>query len=113
MTWLILHRSSEAAVSRAASAAAANDRDRVVSALREAAHFETEAMAAADDPSAGRTYGITAVSAVALWLKAGDHARALEVAGECLRGNRLPPFARHHLIDMLETGVTEFGIGQL
>jgi hypothetical protein len=50
-----------------------------------------------------RTYGVTAVSAVALYYKAGAFDRARELAVICLAQNFLPGFAEQDLRDLLAT----------
>lgn len=67
---------------------------------RLAAQFETVALAAID-PSKVRTLGITAVSAVALWFKSNDLAKAKSLANRELAKRQLPDFAVEQLRELL------------
>lgn len=53
------------------------------------------------DPNKPRTLGITAVSVVALFAKAGETRRAREIAKTCLARPLLPSFAAHSLREIL------------
>src|SRR5687768_9329240 len=97
MTWAEWHTASE----RLAVAAEAARRDGNVDEARRLylAAADAEARALADaDHSKQRTLGVTAVSAVALWYKAGRYEEALRLAHQSLGGSDLPPFA----VDQLE-----------
>ncbi|WP_018605075.1 hypothetical protein [Uliginosibacterium gangwonense] len=54
-----------------------------------------------------RTRGITAVSAVALWFKAGEFAKAEQLAHLMLADSKMPEFARRDLKNLVQTISTE------
>jgi hypothetical protein len=45
--------------------------------------------------------GVTAVSAVALWLKAGEYARAEQLARSLIADSQIPDFARKELRNLV------------
>ncbi len=53
------------------------------------------------DQSRTRTIGIIAVSAAALWYKAGEYDRAKDLALRWLQTGLLPPFAVYQLQELL------------
>ena len=101
MTWLEHHRLSE---QYAAEAEIANQRGELTQAQNfyaKAAQAEERALqeVAPDKP---RTYGITAVSAVALYFKASELSASQALAYRCLASQRLPEFALQQMEDLLE-----------
>jgi hypothetical protein len=54
-----------------------------------------------------RTRGITAVSAVALWFKAGEYAFAEQLAYAVLTDPHIPAFAREELRNLVQAIWTE------
>ena len=96
--WSKIHRLAELSASRAdilERAGLAGDAREFRSA---AAHFEELALAEVA-PGKDRTRGITAVSAAALWLKAGRPVDARRVADNALAAD-LPEFHRRRLADI-------------
>jgi hypothetical protein len=100
MSWMELHRESETLAGQAHEALRAGSRDKARSLFAAAAKFETEALEETD-PRKSRTYGITAVSAVALWFKAGRLTEAEAVARRAMAARTLPEFAASELSDFL------------
>lgn len=95
-------------------AARAGDSQRAADLFSEAARLESDALRelSSDKP---RTYGITAVSAVALWYKAGDLKEAENLAYVAGATQHLPPFAADELRALLqaiwnETAQREAGV---
>lgn len=106
MNWTVLHAESERLAIdaylklRAQNIAAAN----VL--YSQAAEAEQRALRCLD-VSKVRTRGITAVSAVALWFKATEYARAEQLAHEMLADARMPDFARKDLRNLVQAIWTE------
>ena len=102
MTWLEQHRLSERYASDAEVAKLRGEHAQVQELYSIAARHEESALdaIASDKP---RTYGIIAVSAVALYFKAAEFAEAKSLAYQCLASRRLPEFASHRLEDMLQS----------
>ena len=92
MSWRSEHRKSEEAASEAELALRQNDRARAEQLYGQAAEAEERALAAVE-PGKPRTYGITAVSAVSLYWKAGRNKEARQLGRQCLASGRLPGFA--------------------
>jgi hypothetical protein len=92
MTWLVHHRQSEHAASDAECAYREGRHAEAKALYRVAAEAESLALATCDTLKT-RTLGVTVVSAVALWGKAGDRAQAQHIAQHWLRTGLLPPFA--------------------
>jgi hypothetical protein len=101
MTWTALHSRSEELAEAAHDAARAGDRHRAVELFSKAARLEKDALyeLSGDKP---RTYGITAVSAVALWYKAGELKEAERLAHVAAGTKHLPPFAAKELRALLQ-----------
>lgn len=106
MTWLSWHEKSERLASEAHVAARRGDLTRARSLFAEAAEAESMALGVAD-PSKSRTFGITAVSAVSLWLKGERLDEAEKVALKSLSSNVLPAFASDELRLLLQAIWTE------
>ena len=99
MTWLEHHEQSERFASDAQIASHHGDRALAQQLYANAAKAEEQALREVD-PAKSRTYGITAVSAVALRYKAGQNAAAGALAQRCLASDTLPGFARRQLDDL-------------
>lgn len=102
MTWLEHHRLSERYASDAEVARLRGKHTRAKELSAIAAQHEARALdeVAPDKP---RTYGITAVSAVALRFKAAEFNEAKLLAYRCLASERLPEFASRQLEDLLQS----------
>ena len=102
MTWLEQHRLSERYASDAEVAKLRGEHAQVQELYAIAAQHEESALdaIASDKP---RTYGIVAVSAVALHFKATEFAEAKTLAYRCLASQRLPEFATRQIEDMLQS----------
>ena len=110
MTWLDHHRRSEQYASEAQILAHKGEKVNAEHVYERAADAEVSALDAlgADKP---RTYGITAVSAVALYLKAAKWSDARLLAYRCLGSRLLREFARRQMEDLLDSiKMLEFGI---
>ena len=100
MTWETYHTQSERYAISAELAGKARDFVHAKQ-LYELAAAQEESALAALDPQETRGLGIFAVSACALWYKAGAYDRAKELALSQLRTNLLPPFAEDQLRELL------------
>ena len=99
MSWLRHHREAERLAQEAELAVHNGSHDRARR-MRRAAAAEERALAAVT-PGTPRTLGITAVSAAALHLKAGEPERAARLAQALLdRGEPLPEFAQIRLLEI-------------
>lgn len=99
-TWILLHRCSEELAVAAEDAARAGGDERAAILYAGAAAIEERALYALPSDKS-RTFGITAVSAVHLWLAAGYVEEAQRLAGEALKHDNLPEFARIDLQQIL------------
>lgn len=102
MTWLEYHRQSEQFAGEAEMAERKGEIDRARELYRQAAELEENALSVLDRQKV-RTLGITAVSAAALWFKAGKFEIARKIAEEWLAGGMLPPFAINGLVELSKT----------
>ena len=102
MTWLEHHRKSERFASSADVARFKSDPARARHLYGKAADAEVQAIEALD-PSKQRTFGITAVSAVALYYKAAQLTLADNTAYRLLAMASLPKFARVQIRELLQT----------
>ncbi|MEW6467020.1 MAG: hypothetical protein AB1434_14140 [Pseudomonadota bacterium] len=102
MDWLAHHRQSEAHASQAHAYLREGRIQDSEAAFRLAAEAEEAALALLDE-SKPRTMGITAVSAVSLWFKGRDFARASRLAHRYLSMPGLYDSARAQLDDLLLT----------
>ncbi len=111
MSWMTFHKSSEESATAAHDALRHGDAQLARKLFFNAAIAETEALEtlASDKP---RTYGITALSAVALWYKAGELAKAEEVAYRALVRGGLPNFAIDQLRSLLQSIWNEAALKQ-
>lgn len=114
MSWNEHHSESEKLASEAELAFRSGNRKAAEQLYAEAAAAEARALADLT-PEKQRTIGITAVSAVALWYKAGRYREAKNVAYHTLASQRLPVFAEHQLqqlLQMLWAGVAAAAAGR-
>jgi len=97
--WSELHSRSEQLAAAAHEAARAGDSRRSEELFADAARLEEDALhrVGAGNP---RTYGVTAVSAVALWAKSGNVEQAERLAAFAIT-KKLPPFAVDQLCALL------------
>jgi hypothetical protein len=102
MSWSDLHSQSEQLAEAAHLAGVAGDAQRATELFSQAARAEASALLelSSDKP---RTYGITAVSAVALWYKAGELNEAEHLAHTAAAVSFLPPFAADQLRSLLQS----------
>ena len=100
MSWLEHHRLSEELASDAEVAALHGEHIRALGLYAKAAQAEELALKEVE-PAKSRTYGITAVSAVALHFKASQWKQARSLAYQCLNSGRLPDFATRQMEDLL------------
>ena len=106
MTWLEQHRMSERYASDAQAARLRGEYERAQELYAIAAQREERALREVA-PGKSRTYGITAVSAVALRFKAAEFSEAKALSYRCLASERLPEFASRQIEDMLQSIKTE------
>lgn len=106
MTWAELHGESERLAIAAQVALRGRDAEKAIPLYKQAAEFEKQALDEID-VSKARTRGITAVSAVALWFKAGEYALAEQLAHSMLADPHMPDFARENLRDLVQAIWTE------
>jgi hypothetical protein len=101
MTWATLHGESEKFASAAHEAVRLREPERAHDLFKRAAQAEVAALGAigADKP---RTLGVTAVSAVALWYKAGMLEEAALLAHRASAMEVMPAFALHDLRELLQ-----------
>ena len=102
MSWLEHHRLSEELASDAEVATRRGEHSRALGLYAKAAQAEELALKEVE-PAKLRTYGITAVSAVALRFKAAQWEQAKNLAHRCLRSERLPDFAAQQIEGLLDS----------
>ena len=102
MTWLEHHSRSERLAGDAELAAGLGERARAQDLYAKAAQAEEQALQYLE-PSKSRTLGISAVSAVSLYYKAGQLDAAEALAYRCLAAERLPKFAGEQLRGLLQS----------
>lgn len=102
MTWLQNHRQSEDAAVKAHQARRRGETEESKRLFSIAARHESEALSFIDVLEKPRTFGITAVSCVALSYKAGEAETAERLAHQFLSANGLPPFAIDQLRGLLQ-----------
>lgn len=100
MSWSDFHQKSEHLAAEAQSVARKSP-EFAQQLYVEAAKMEAQALAELA-PTKIRTMGITAVSAVALWLKARRFAEAQRLAYQVLATDSMPPFAIEQLQGLLQ-----------
>lgn len=101
MIWAELHAESEQLAIEAQLALRARNAGQAVELYKRAAEVERRALDQLD-VSKARTRGITAVSAVALWFKAGEYALAEQLAHSMLADPHIPDFAREELRNLVQ-----------
>jgi hypothetical protein len=101
MSWSENHSESESFAARAGVALHEGNPTLARQLYAKAAQAEVRALSHIDK-SKVRTIGVTAVSAVALWYKAGEFCEAAFVAHEWLASRQLPPFAANQLREIVE-----------
>lgn len=106
MTWVKLHAESERLAIEAQLASRIRNTDHSLALYKQAADAERKALDLLD-MSKVRTRGITAVSAVALWFKAGEYALAEQLAHSTLADPLIPEFAREELRNLVQAIWTE------
>ncbi|CDQ12245.1 conserved protein of unknown function [Acidithiobacillus ferrivorans] len=106
MTWAELHTESERLAIEAQLALRVRSTEHAIDLYRQAAEIEQRALEQID-VSKVRTRGITAVSSVALWFKAGVYERAEQLAHLMLADSHIPDFARVDLRDLVQAIWTE------
>lgn len=111
MTWLEHHSRSERFASEAEAASNRGKRALAQELYAKAAEAEERALKEVD-LAKSRTYGITAVSAVALYCKAGQGTAARTLSERCLVSDALPGFARKQLGDLLDTINQAVGVSE-
>jgi hypothetical protein len=101
MTWSSLHQESEAFAAEAHGALRRGDIARAQELFGQAADAEARALQTlgSDKP---RTLGITAVSAAALWYKAGKLNEAAQLAHQASAKSEMPSFAIEELRGLLQ-----------
>jgi|GEM_PF-2156026 len=108
MSWNSHHSESERFASDAEVRAKQGDRFGAIELYRLAAEAEVRALAGVDR-SKTRTLGVTAVSAAALYYKAGEHEAAKKIAQQWLDDHSLPVFASEQLRNILQTIANDLG----
>ncbi len=106
MSWSELHSQSEKLAIDAQLSVRNGETENAVDLYKRAAKLEQQALEQLDI-SKGRTRGITAVSAVALWYKGGEYALAENLAYALLADSTLPAFAQNDLRTLVQAIWTE------
>lgn len=106
MSWAELHAESERLAIEAQLALQARNTGQALNLYRQAAEQERKALDQLDK-SKTRTRGITGVSAVALWFKAGEYSLAEQLAHSMLSDPLIPEFARDELRNLVQAIWTE------
>ena len=102
MSWFVSHGESEVLASAAHEALHRRDFTVANELFERAAQAESIALLAIGEDKP-RTLGITAVSAVALWYKAGKLEEAAQLAHQTSAMTGMPAFALHDLRELLQT----------
>jgi hypothetical protein len=101
MSWLSAHQESESLAAAGHETLRRRDIAQAQDFFRRAAEFETRALEDLDFTKP-RTLGITAVSAVALWYKAGELKEAAQLAHQASAKRGMPDFALQELRQLLQ-----------
>jgi len=101
MSWLSAHQESEALAAAGHETIRRGDLAQAQGLFRRAAEFEARALEDLD-ATKPRTLGITAVSAVALWYKAGELKEATQLAHQASAKPGMPDFALQELRQLLQ-----------
>lgn len=102
MSWSDLHKASEELATAAHLALRNGDGAAAQALFKRSAKAEEEALAQLHSANKPRTFGITAVSAVALWYKGGDLAQAEAIAYRVLGHANIEEFAGMQLRTLLQ-----------
>lgn len=105
MTWVEYHKKSEQFAGEAEAAEYRGDADHAHELYRQAAELEEKALGVLDRQKV-KTLGITAVSAAALWFKAGQSEQSRRIAEEWLASGTLPDFAVIQLMKMISAAAS-------
>lgn len=111
MTWNAYHTESERLAGEAEARLARGHGVEARALYRRAAQAEERAFYALD-PSKRRTRGITGVSALSLWLKAGDADEVRRLGARLLEAGPLPRFASAQIHEILDSVDLERGTGR-
>jgi len=103
MSWRDFHSASEKLAAAAHQALRTGDHAYALTLFSEAARSEQEALSQLDASAKPRTFGITGVSAVALWFKSGELDHAESVAYKILATPKIEAFAASQLRALLQT----------
>lgn len=106
MSWVDFHEQAERFAIEAELAMQARKLEDAIGLYKQAAEFERKALDQVD-VSKPRTRGVTAVSAVALWYKAGEYAQAEQLAHAMLADHQMPDFATEELRNLVQAIWTE------
>lgn len=106
MSWAAHHADSERLAIEAQIAVKERRNAQALELYRRAAEAEKQALDAIE-VGKGRTRGVTAVSAVALWYKAGEYVSAEQLAHCMLADSDIPDFARDDLRNLVQAIWTE------
>lgn len=106
MSWALFHKESEQFSIEAQLALKAGSFNHAAELYKKAASAEKKALDCIDKTKV-RTRGIIAVSATALWYKAGEYAAAEKLAYSMLADEALPEFAREELRNLVQAIWTE------
>lgn len=109
MTWNDDHSMSEKLAAQAHLALQSGKQDDAVQLFVSAAEYETSALGKVN-PQKARTFGVTAISAAALWFKAGEFSRTEQLAYRGLSNPNLPEFAVQQLKTILQSAWNEKAI---
>ncbi len=101
MSWADFHTQSEQFASAGQLSMKEGNVEQALALYRSAAEAERKALDALP-PEKRRTFGITAISAVALWYKSREYAQAAKLAHRLLGNDLLPDFAVEQLQHLLE-----------
>jgi hypothetical protein len=102
MSWDAHHTESEQLASEAELLLSRGHRTQAANLYRRAAEAEERAFFALD-AGKSRTRGITAISALSLWLKAGECEHVAELGERLLSTEALPRFAREQIGDIMDS----------
>jgi hypothetical protein len=103
MSWLDTHKQSEELAAEAHAARRTGNLELARKLFATAALFEERALESIEADQKPRTFGISAVSAVALYYKGGELARAEQLAHRCLANPSLLAFGVDQLRELLQT----------
>ena len=112
MTWIEHHRESEQYASEAEIYARLGDEPNALAMYKKAAAAEKKALQEVNTTEKSRTYGITALSAVALYYKAKELDVARRLAHQCLSVEQLSESVSREIEDILDSiKMRDIGLG--